>query len=127
MRVALGPSPMVLGQHYFVLNPTPGGTGISPTFDFRADSAVGDPNAYVIARKIGDIPSPVDPTTNVDWLELEAIDGQGSLAKYMFRILTARGQPPSSVSIWVRSTLECVVSYANNYIAVHTWVSPDYS
>jgi Protein of unknown function (DUF3455) len=99
MRAALGPSPLVLGHHYFVKNPTPGGTGVSPTFDFRADSQKGNPNAFVIASKVGDITSPVDPTTNVDWLELKAIDGQGSLAKYVFRILTVSGQPPSSVSI----------------------------
>ncbi|KAF8478279.1 hypothetical protein JB92DRAFT_2769005 [Gautieria morchelliformis] len=99
ISAALGPSPLVLGHHYFVKNPTPGGTGLSPTFDFRADSQKGDPNAFVITSKTGDISSPVDPTDNVDWLELKAIDGQGSLAKYVFRIFTIGGQPPSSVRI----------------------------
>ena len=102
MRDALGYNPLLLGDHYFVNNPTPGGNGLSPTFDFRADSEREDPNAFVIASRIGDIPSPDDPAHDVDWLELKALEGQGDLAKYAFRILTTGGQPPSSVSNSVR-------------------------
>ena len=99
MRSALGSHPLVLGRHYFVKNPTPGGSGVVPTFDFRADSQTGNPDAYVIATKIGDIPSPFRPSVNIDWLELKGISGQGTLAKFAFRILTSGGQPPLSASI----------------------------
>ena len=101
MRDALGYNPLLLGDHYFVKNPV--GIGLSPTFDFRADSEREDPNAFVIASRIGDIPSPDDPAHDIDWLELKALVGHGDLAKYAFRILTTGGQPPSSVSTSVRS------------------------
>ena len=64
---ALGSSYPVLGQHYFVTNPFTG-SGVSPTFDFRAASREGDPNAFVIANKTGDIPAPTD-SQDVDWLD----------------------------------------------------------
>ncbi|KAF8585904.1 hypothetical protein K439DRAFT_1004890 [Ramaria rubella] len=112
MRAALGPNPTLLGHHYFVNNPVPGGTGLSPTFDFRADSEKGNPNAFVITSKIGDIPAPTDPTQNVDWLELMAIPGQGSLAKNVFRILTIGGQPPSSCT---PGSAPITVPYAASY------------
>lgn len=89
---------LLLGHHYFVNNPTPNATGLSPVFDFRADSQKGMPDAFVITSKIGDIPSPFNSTLNVDWLELHAIEKQGTLAKYVFRIFTIGGQPPASVS-----------------------------
>jgi hypothetical protein len=123
---------VLLGHHYFVT--TPGGTGVSPTFDFRADSEKGNPNAFVISAKAGDILAPQDPKTNVDWLELKAIAGQGALAKYVFRILTIGGQPPASVRsftcpiqchfVWLEIPLQCTpgsapiaVPYAANYCA----------
>ncbi|KAF8478280.1 hypothetical protein JB92DRAFT_2768981 [Gautieria morchelliformis] len=115
ISAALGPSPLVLGHHYFVNNPTPGGTGLSPTFDFRADSRKGDPNAFVITSRTGNIPSPVDPTHDVDWLELKAIDGQGSLAKFVFRIFTVGGQPPSSCT---PGSAPITVPYAANYCTI---------
>lgn len=89
---------LLLGHHYFVNNPTPNATGLSPVFDFRADSQKGMPDAFVITSKIEDIPSPFNSTLNVDWLELHAIEKQGTLAKYVFRIFTIGGQPPASVS-----------------------------
>lgn len=96
-RSAIGSSPLVLGHHYFVKNPT-GAGGVSPTFDFRADSQKGNTNAFVITSKIGDIPAPQYPSVNVDWLELAAIPGHGDLATNAFRIFTLGGQPPKSVS-----------------------------
>jgi len=110
MRAALGPNPAVLGHHYFVT--TPGGTGVSPTFDFRADSLKGDASAFVIASKAGDILAPQDPKTNVDWLELKGIAGQGDLAKYVFRILTIGGQPPASCT---PGSAPITVPYAASY------------
>jgi len=91
---ALGSSFGVLGQHYFVTNPFTG-TGVSPTFDFRAASRKGDPNAFVIANKTGDIPAP-SGSQDVDWLELTG--AIGDLAKHVFRIDTKAGQPPASCS-----------------------------
>jgi len=88
----LGGSFGVLGQHYFVTNPFTG-TGVSPTFDFRAASKKGDPNAFVIANKTGDIAAPSGPQ-DVDWLELTG--AAGDLAKHVFRIVTKAGQPPAS-------------------------------
>ena len=90
---ALGSSYPVLGQHYFVTNPFTG-SGVSPTFDFRAASREGDPNAFVIANKTGDIPAPTG-SQDVDWLELTG--AIGDLAKHVFRLDTKAGQPPSSV------------------------------
>lgn len=84
----------VLGQHYFVPNPFTG-SGNSPVFDFRAASEKGNPNAYVLANKTGDVPAPTGKQ-DVDWLQL--VQAQGQLAKHVFRLETKAGQPPSSVS-----------------------------
>jgi len=86
--------PVVLGQHYFVQDPTPGSTGISPKFDFTSASLSCNPNAYAIGAKTGDIPAPTDPTDNVDWLELDVVEGE--LASQIFRIDARGGQPPVS-------------------------------
>lgn len=91
---ALGSSFPVLGQHYFVTNPFTG-SGVSPVFDFRAASRKGDPNAFVLANKTGDIVAP-SGSQDVDWLELTG--AQGKLAKHVFRLDTKAGQPPASVS-----------------------------
>ena len=91
----LGASPAVLGQHFFIPNPVTG-TGISPSFDFRAASQKGNPNGFVTCAKSGDIASPTG-SKDVDWLFLTPI--QGGLAKDVFRIDTKAGQPPSSVSL----------------------------
>ncbi|KAJ7177889.1 hypothetical protein C8R46DRAFT_888939 [Mycena filopes] len=78
-------------QHYFI--PNPNGLGsLSPKWDFTAPS--GDPTAFVVAAKVGDVPAPANPATNVDWLSLNAVSG--TLAKQVFRVDTVGGQPPSS-------------------------------
>jgi len=93
---AIGPlvgAPNLLGFHYFV--PSPSGTGLSPKWDFTAVGKFrGNSTAFVIGAKVGDIPAPTDPATNIDWLELDAIEGQ--LASEIFRIDTVNGQPPTS-------------------------------
>ncbi|KDQ58797.1 hypothetical protein JAAARDRAFT_69216 [Jaapia argillacea MUCL 33604] len=85
-------NPIVLGQHYYVTNPVTG-TGISPKWDFTSASESGNPNAFVVAAKIGDLPAPTGKT-DVDWVQLKAI--QGDLASYVFRVATKGGQPPAS-------------------------------
>ena len=90
---ALGGSSIVLGQHFFVTNPFTG-AGVSPTFDFRAASQKGNPNAFTIANKTGDVPAPTG-SQDVDWLELTGAVGE--LAKHILRIDTKSGQAPASV------------------------------
>ena len=87
-------SPEVLGQHYFILNPS--GSGLSPKWDFTSASEAGHPDAFVIGARTGDIPAPTNPTTNVDWLSLS--NAGGDLADQVFRVQTRGGQPPASVS-----------------------------
>jgi len=98
----------LLGQHYFINNPLPGGTGISPVFDFRAASQKGNANAFVTLKKTGDLPAPTGKA-DVDWLELQNV--QGSLAQYVFRVSTAGGQPASSCT----GTQTTSVKYAAEY------------
>ncbi|KAJ7828451.1 hypothetical protein B0H14DRAFT_2290323, partial [Mycena olivaceomarginata] len=86
-------APFLLGFHYFVTSPS--GTGISPLWDFTSTgNFAGNATAYVMGAKVGDILAPNTPTTNVDWLALNAV--QGSLASKVFRIDTVGGQPPIS-------------------------------
>jgi hypothetical protein len=81
--------------HYFV--PSPSGSGISPEWDFTSTgNFAGDASAFVIGAKVGDIPAPSSPATNVDWLALNNVEG--ALASKIFRIDTVGGQPPASVS-----------------------------
>ncbi|KAJ4474203.1 hypothetical protein C8R41DRAFT_775336 [Lentinula lateritia] len=82
--------PSILGQHYFVPNPT--GSGLSPKWDFTSELFAGNNAAYVIGRTVGDIPSP-DGSTNIDWLYL--INVQGGLAQEVYRTNTTGGQPPA--------------------------------
>ncbi|KAJ7668946.1 hypothetical protein B0H17DRAFT_1247984 [Mycena rosella] len=83
-------APKLLGFHYFVTSPS--GTGISPKWDFTSTARV--PTAYVIGAKTGDITAPTASATNVDWLELNGV--QGALATKIFRVDTVNGQPPAS-------------------------------
>jgi len=62
----------LMGSHFF--NTSPSGTGISPVWDFRAASAKGNPDAYVLAAKLAAIPAPSGPN-DVDWLQLKAVTG----------------------------------------------------
>ena len=87
--------PYILGQHYFITNPITG-SGLSPKWDFTSASKAGDPTAFVVGAKTGDVPAPTAPQTNVDWLSLS--NAQGALAQQIFRLQTHGGQPPSSVS-----------------------------
>ena len=109
LSVAFDGSCYVLGEHYFQPNPSGPATSLSPVFDFRADLLQGDPNAFVLANKVGDIPAPTG-SQDVDYLELA--QAEGDLAKHVFRVDTRAGQPPSSVSYsplpdFTRQTVSC--------------------
>ncbi|KAJ6595519.1 hypothetical protein DFH09DRAFT_1134861 [Mycena vulgaris] len=102
-------APTLLGFHYFV--PSPSGTGISPKWDFTSTGKfAGNSTAFVLAAKAGSISSPVAPTTNVDWLTLNNV--QGALASKIFRIDTVGGQPPASC---VAGTADITVKYTSKY------------
>jgi hypothetical protein len=81
----------LLGQHFFIQNAT--GNGISPVWDFRANAFAGNPNAFVLAAEVGDIPAPTG-ASDVDWVSLKGL--QGDLATQVFRVETKSGQPPAS-------------------------------
>lgn len=82
--------PAVLGQHYYVPNPM--GSGLSPKWDFTSSGATaGNPNAYVIGVKIGDLPS--SDSNDIDNLMVKAVEGE--LASEVFRVETNGGQPPT--------------------------------
>lgn len=55
----------------------------------------------MVAGGAVNLKSPDDPTVDVDWLRLSALQfpGQGELAQTVFRVETAGGQPPSSVCL----------------------------
>jgi len=81
--------PFELGVHYFI--PAASGTGLSPKWDFA--SSQGNPDDYVVAAKVGDLPAPTG-TGDVDWLELSG--KSGDLANTVFRINTAGGTASGS-------------------------------
>jgi len=91
---APGNPPMVtsfMGNHFFVKSPS--GTGLSPVWDFRAGAAKGNPDAFVLAAKISDVPAPTGPQ-DVDWLQLKSVSG--SLATQVYRTDTRGGSAPTS-------------------------------
>ncbi|KAK8861282.1 hypothetical protein IAR55_002101 [Kwoniella newhampshirensis] len=46
--------------------------------------------------KVASVNDPSRPSLNVPWLQLAGIDGQGTLAKSVYRLDTVGGQPPDS-------------------------------
>jgi hypothetical protein len=61
-----------------------------------------------------------DAITDVPWLELTAIVGQGTLAKTAFRLDTVGGQPPASVSTRIRATTDRSARPMAHSLACHT-------
>jgi len=99
----------VLGQHYYV--PNPSGSGVSPKWDFTSSGAnKGNANAYMIGAKVGDIESP-DSQTNIDSLMVKNI--RGELADLVFRVENNGGQPPASCS--AREAQNITVRYVSQY------------
>ncbi|EPQ52251.1 malate dehydrogenase [Gloeophyllum trabeum ATCC 11539] len=88
------PVKVVLGQHYFVPNPITG-SGTSPKWDFTSAAYAGNPNAFAIGARTGNLASP-DGAANVDWLQLKVV--QGNLATSVYRVNTVGGQLPGSCS-----------------------------
>jgi hypothetical protein len=88
-----GYKPAVLGQHYFISNPAGSGSNV-PKFDFTSAFYNGNPNAFAVGSKVGDVVSP-DNTKYIDWLMLNVASGK--LASQIFRVDTVEGQAASSV------------------------------
>ena len=89
----------IIGQYYFIDGPS---GSLSPKWDFTSSgSTAGNPDAFVVATKVGGIPAPTGGQ-DIDWVELKGVEGK--LASEIFRVYTHAGQPPSSVSIFPRST-----------------------
>jgi len=97
----------ILGQHYFIANPS--GTGANvPKFDFTSAHFNGNPNAFVVASKVGDIPSP-QGAAQVDWLKLNATAGE--LATEVFRVNTVAGQDTASCTAGQTASSKYVAKY----------------
>lgn len=62
----------LMGKHFFITSPS--GTGISPVWDYRAAAAKGNPEAFVLAAKVADVPAPTS-VHDVDWLQLKSVSG----------------------------------------------------
>ena len=85
----------VIGQYYFITDPT---GNLSPKWDFTSSgSTAGNPDAFVVATKVGDLPAPTG-SQDIDWAELNGVSGE--LASEILRVDTHFGQPPSSVRIF---------------------------
>jgi hypothetical protein len=93
-RLSVLYSPIVLGQHYFIPNPTTG-VGLSPKWDFTSAAFAGNPNAYEVGAKAGDVPAPTGGN-DIDWLSLNGVEGE--LATQIFRVATKGGKASASVS-----------------------------
>ncbi|KAI0249262.1 hypothetical protein BJV78DRAFT_716543 [Lactifluus subvellereus] len=96
----------VLGEHYFISNPD---GSLNPKFDFTSSgSTAGNPNAFVVAAKVGDIPAPTG-SDDVDWLELKNVSGE--LATEVFRVFTVKGKPPTSCTPGSQPTSKYTAQY----------------
>jgi len=80
-----------MGNHYFITSPS--GKGLSPVWDYRAGVAKGNPEAFVLAAKVADVPAPTSHQ-DVDWLQLKFVSG--ALATQIYRTDTRGGSPPTS-------------------------------
>ncbi|RXW19538.1 hypothetical protein EST38_g6313 [Candolleomyces aberdarensis] len=83
-------SGVVLGQHYFIPNPTTG-QGLSPVWDFIP--RLKKPEAFVLAARTGGVPAPTNQT-DIDWLSLKSVSG--SLATEVYRTDTREGKAPAT-------------------------------
>lgn len=81
-----------VGHHYFQ-NLSPDAESATPTFDLRS-TGKGD---YISVSKDSAV-ADASSGENVAWLQLSAIEGEGSLSKKVFRTYPAGGVPPETVS-----------------------------
>ncbi|KAH7317521.1 hypothetical protein B0J17DRAFT_724362 [Rhizoctonia solani] len=98
-QFASDPYTYIIGKHYFISQ----NGSIAPKFDFTQTG-----KGYTVTKKIGDIASP-GGSQNVDWLELQ--NTSGSLAKYVFRVVTQGGQPPASCTVGQTVTVPYTAKY----------------
>jgi hypothetical protein len=100
---------LVLGQHYFVPNPT-GAAGLSPMWDFRSSGLTkGKTSAFVIGAKDASL-NAVNNAADVPLLQLHGI--QGNLATSIYRVATKGGQAPTSCT---PGTPDISVKYVAQY------------
>ncbi|KZV72709.1 hypothetical protein PENSPDRAFT_560401, partial [Peniophora sp. CONT] len=102
-----GDQPYILGQHYFIANPTPGGANV-PKFDFTSDRFKGDPTKFVVAARVGDLPAPTGPG-DIDWLALNRTSGE--LANQVFRVSTVAGTDSAACSAGETASVKYVAKY----------------
>ncbi|VDB88887.1 unnamed protein product [Peniophora sp. CBMAI 1063] len=104
---AMGDKPVILGQHYFIANPS--GTGANvPKFDFTADRDAGDASAFAVMSKVGDIAAPTG-SSDVDWLMLNTTSG--SLASQIFRVATVAGTDGAACTADQTASVKYVAKY----------------
>jgi len=78
-----------MGNHFFISSPS----GLVPVWDYRAGAAKKNPDAFVLAAKVADVPAPTS-SQDVDWLQLKSVSGW--LATQIYRTDTRGGSPPTS-------------------------------
>ncbi|KAF9066775.1 putative malate dehydrogenase [Rhodocollybia butyracea] len=100
--------PVILGEHYFVVNPVTG-SGLNPKWDFTSHAFAGNPEAFVVGSKIDDVAAPTG-ASDIDWLYLTNLTG--SLANEIYRVDTRGGQAPASC---VPGSKEIFVKYTSLY------------
>ena len=61
-----------MGNHFFINLPSD--TGLGPVWDYRAGVAKGNPEGFVLAAKVADVPAPTS-SQDVDWLQLKSVSG----------------------------------------------------
>jgi len=96
-----------MGSHFFSTSPS--GTGISPVWDFRGAIAKGNPDAFVLAAKVANIPAPTGPQ-DIDWVQLKAVSG--ALATQIYRTDTRGGVAPASCAV---GSAPLSVKYVSKY------------
>ncbi|KAL0959920.1 hypothetical protein HGRIS_011585 [Hohenbuehelia grisea] len=105
----LAKTPAILGQHYFVPNPS-GAAGLSPKWDFTSQGSTrGNPDAFVVGARVGGLAAPTGPS-DIDWLALTNV--QGKLASQVYRVDTVGGQPPASCT---PGSAPITVKYTSKY------------
>ncbi|VDB88881.1 unnamed protein product [Peniophora sp. CBMAI 1063] len=103
----IGHRSFVLGQHYFIANPTAGGAN-EPKFDFTNDRLAGDTQAFAVSSRAGDIVAPTG-SGDIDWLLLNTTSGD--LAQQIFRIATVGGTDASACTAGETASVKYVAKY----------------
>ena len=61
-----------MGNHFFINLPSDAGLG--PVWDYRTGVAKGNPEGFVLAAKVANVPAPTG-SQDVDWLQLKSVSG----------------------------------------------------